>query len=31
MEAIQMLQQQMPDSLLKTDSAWIKQFQVKAS
>jgi len=29
MEAIQMLQQQMPDSLLKTDSSWIEHFRQK--
>ena len=27
MEAVQMLQQAMPDVLLRTDSAWIKQFR----
>ena len=29
MEAIQLLQSAMPDSLLKTDSAWIKQYRSK--
>ena len=29
MEAIQMLQQQMPDSLLKTDSSWIEHYRQK--
>ena len=27
MEAIQMLQQSMPDSLLKSDAAWIQQYR----